>query len=170
MSSKTGVLAARPAIEKVETGITDDDRKKIAAELSQILTDTYLLVIKTHIYHWNVVGPLFHPIHEMTEEQYTDLFEAADLIAERIRALGFTAPMSNHGILEDGTVKLPAKLASARNMVEDLITDHEKLVRAGRKAADLADDLGDFVTHDLLTRRLTVHEKVIWMLRAMDAD
>ena len=154
----------------MKTGIKDQDRKDIAKSLSDVLTDTYLLVVKTHIYHWNVVGPLFRSIHEMTEEQYNDLFEACDVIAERIRALGFTAPMENDRLLKGSAVSIPSKLPSAKGMVEDLINDHETLVRGLRDAADLAEEKRDFVTHDMLTARLTVHEKVIWMLRALDSE
>ena len=170
MARKSNVLEVRPRNEKVQTGITPAKRKEIAEALSNVLTDTYLLVIKTHIYHWNVVGPLFHAIHELTEEQYNDLFAACDVIAERIRALGFTAPLAINDLLKGGNVKFPSQFPTANGMVDDLISENESLTRRIREAAESAEENGDFVTHDMLTARLTVHEKVIWMLRAIVSD
>ncbi|MDN2565403.1 DNA starvation/stationary phase protection protein [Aquibium sp. A9E412] len=169
MSEATAVLKPKMQGESMNVGIGDVEREQIAEGLSAILVATYRLVIKTHIYHWNVVGPLFHPIHVLTEEQYGDLFEATDTIAERIRALGHHAPMmAGKGV--DTGIELRASGRSAKEMVEDLISDHEEIVRQMRSAADLAEDKSDFVTHDMLTERLTFHEKALWMLRATVAD
>jgi starvation-inducible DNA-binding protein len=168
MSDTLKILETSPQTDDVDIGIEKEGRKTVAKQLSKILTDTYLLTIKTHIYHWNVVGPLFHSIHEMTEEQYEDLFEACDTIAERIRALGFPAPITQNGLLSDGSIQFDAINPSAKQMIDDLITDHETLVRKMRKAAEAAeDDAEDLVTADMLIERLTVHEKYIWMLRAL---
>ena len=93
MSKAQKALDPKPREENVNFGLDDKARETIAQNLSAILADTYALLVKTHIYHWNVVGPLFHSIHEMTEEQYNDLFKATDEIAERIRALGYRAPV-----------------------------------------------------------------------------
>lgn len=170
MAGATNVLNVKPQTESVRTGIADDDRKEIAQALSTVLTDTYLLVIKSHVYHWNVVGPLFHSIHELTEEHYQNLFQACDELAERIRALGHPAPLTGKRVLADGNIKIETTSPTAHDMVEDLVSDHEGLCRNMREAAELAEEKGDFVSHDLLTARLTYHEKVIWMLRAIIAD
>jgi starvation-inducible DNA-binding protein len=79
---------------KINIGIKDKDRKIIANGLSGLLADTYTLYLKTHNFHWNVTGPMFQTLHLLFEQQYTEMATAVDEIAERIRALGFTAPVS----------------------------------------------------------------------------
>lgn len=152
--------------EPVKTGLDEEARRSIAETLSRVLTSTYLLMAKTHLYHWNVRGPQFHSIHAMTEEQYTDLFEATDTIAERIRALGHPAPMQLESFLKDGIISLGRDLPDAMTMVSTLAADHEALARDIRHAAEFAEEHEDFVTHDMLTARLAAHEKTVWMLKA----
>lgn len=169
MAKTAAILKQKPRDESVNTGLDTKDRKAIAEKLSEILADTYALTVKTHIYHWNVVGPLFHSIHVMTEEQYEDLFKATDEIAERIRALGHRAPASgNRG--SEIVVELGAETKSAHDMVADLIDAHETTIRKMRDAADMAEEAEDFVSHDMLVGRMTAHEKTVWMLRAVVAD
>lgn len=165
MASAAEVLKPKTRAVPMRTGLADADRKKIADGLSEILASTYRLLIKTHIYHWNVVGPLFHSIHVLTEEQYNALFEATDIIAERIRALGHPAPVLSDRKL-DTSIELKASGRSAHDMVADLVRDHEEAVRRMREVAQHADEKGDLVTSDMLTDRLTFHEKALWMLRA----
>lgn len=167
MSKATQVLKPKPHADKMDVGLSDGDRKELAGGLSDILIDTYRLLIKTHIYHWNVVGPLFHAIHVLTEEQYNTLFEATDIIAERVRALGYHAP-TGHGA--DAAVEIGAPGRSAMEMVEDLIVDHEEAVKKMRVVATRAEEKGDLVTTDMLTERMTFHEKALWMLRATLAE
>lgn len=154
----------------VRTGLGEVDRSKLAQHLSQVLADTYVLMIKTHVYHWNVVGPLFMSVHEITEEHYNDLFKAADVIAERIRALGHLAPHSIETLLPKSTVEEEQQTRSAEGMIKQLISDHEQISRRMRDSAGVAEKLEDFVTTDMLTERLAFHEKAIWMLRAMVAS
>jgi starvation-inducible DNA-binding protein len=151
---------------EVHIGISEEDRKAIADELSKVLADTYLLYLKTHNYHWNVTGKLFHSLHEQFEEQYTELASAVDEIAEGIRTLGFRAP---------GTFKEFSKLASieedtaepeALEMVRQLAIGNEKVLRTARKALKPANKAEDEATVDLLTQRLHVHAKTAWMLRS----
>lgn len=167
MAQSATVFSPELGKETVSTGIAQEHRREISEHLSAILTDTYYLVIKTHIYHWNVVGPLFRAIHEMTEEQYKDLFDAADVIAERIRALGFHAPITEAAGPRQSVVSMETGAKSARDMVEDLIHDHEAAIRKMRTAAALAEEHEDYVTNDMLTARMTFHEKAVWMLRAL---
>lgn len=169
MSKSAEVMKAKPKDEKINTGIGADDRQAIAEALSAILSDTYALLVKTHIYHWNVVGPLFHTIHVMTEEQYEDLFKATDEIAERVRALGYRAPVGGAAGKNAGdiVIELGAGTKSAHDMVADLIKDHESAIRKMRDAAELAENADDFVSHDMLVGRMTYHEKVVWMMRAL---
>ncbi len=167
MGKTAKVLDARQHTDRMNVGLTKDDRKELAEGLSKILVDTYRLLLKTHIYHWNVVGPLFHALHTLTEEQYNALFSATDVIAERVRALGHHAP-SGRGV--DTSIALDAPGRSAREMVEDLIADHEEAVRKMREVATAAEEKGDLVTTDMLTERMTFHEKTLWMLRAIVAQ
>lgn len=162
MANVSHVLQATPKTEKIETGLTPTARAEIADALQSILGSTYRLLVKTQIHHWNVVGPLFHPIHLLTEEHYENMFEAVDTIAERIRALGHptAAPVI-------GTEKDKASTMSAQDLLADLVADHEALCREMREAASAADDADDIVTNDMLVARLTFHEKAIWMLKAM---
>lgn len=162
-------LKAKPSKENVETGIDASKREEIAKELGQVLGDTYMLLVKTHVYHWNVVGPLFIPIHELTEAHYNDLFAAADVLAERIRALGHITPLSFAAMAKKAELSEAKSVASAEDMVEALVADHEAIVRSMREIAIAAEKADDFVTHDILVGRLTFHEKAIWMLRAIVA-
>jgi starvation-inducible DNA-binding protein len=169
VSKAQKALDPKPREENVNFGLDDKARETIAQNLSAILADTYALLVKTHIYHWNVVGPLFHSIHEMTEEQYNDLFKATDEIAERIRALGYRAPVvGNKG--HDIVIELGAESKTAHEMIEDLISEHESTIRKMREAAEVAEEADDFVSHDMLVGRMTIHEKTVWMLRALVTD
>ena len=157
-------LKAVPKKDSIDTGVTDVPA--VTEGLAIALADTYRLLFKTHAYHWNVEGPLFHPIHLLTEAQYGDLFQAADDLAERIRALGQLAPFKLADVTKMSCVSDPAKLPSAQGMVEDLGHDHEAIAKRLRKVIATAEEAGDPVTADLLTGRCAAHEKAAWMLRA----
>lgn len=165
-----GIMEKRADVVEIDTGLADDKRQRAALHLSSALADTMLLMVKSQAYHWNVVGPLFKPIHDLTEEHYTNLFEAADDIAERIRALGYPAPLSFTDLAARASLLEETKVTTAREMVEQLLADHEMIVRKLREAADFMDSSGDFVSHDLIVSRMEFHEKAIWMLRATIAD
>ncbi|MGF0539476.1 Dps family protein [Agrobacterium sp. ES01] len=170
MANTAEVLQVHTHEEDIDTGLTKAYRKEMAKHLTDILGGTYRLTIKSHIYHWNVVGPLFKSIHELTEEHYETLFAAADVIAERIRAIGHLAPVEM-GATSSFTPKAGAtNHETAREMVADLIADHEAAVKLMRKAGEKAGDAGDLVTEDMLTDRLTFHEKALWMLRAIVSE
>lgn len=161
------ILQVKPTKEDVQTGLPADVREKIADDLSTVLGNTYMLLVKTHVYHWNVVGPLFLPLHELTEEHYKDLFDASDEIAERIRALGFLTPLNFATMAEQASLREEKNAESAEAMIEHLVKDHEALVRSAREIAEFAEENKDFVTHDMLVARMTFHEKAVWMLRAI---
>lgn len=163
-------LAPEASNDSLNTGLKAAYRKSMSKDLSDILAATYRLTIKSHIYHWNVVGPIFKPIHELTEEHYNALFGATDIIAERIRALGHLAPVSLDMTKSFAPTKADVDQSSAHDMVADLIKEHEEAVRDMRKAAATAGDNDDVVTEDMLTARLTFHEKALWMLRAVIAE
>jgi len=163
------VLKAKPGIDAPQTGLAPETERRFAEQLSVALADTYVLLVKTHVFHWNVVGPLFKPLHELLEEHYKNLFEAADEIAERIRALGQPTPVTFADLLPRATIAEEKGLRSAEGIVVQLVKDHERVARDLRELATEADDAHDHVTHDLLTERLAFHEKAIWMLRSMVA-
>ena len=154
---------------KIDTGIAEKDRKKIAEGLSRLLADTYTLYLKTHNYHWNVEGPMFNTLHLMFEQQYTELALAVDLIAERIRALGHPAPGSYSAYAKLATVKEATGVTSAEEMIRALAKDQESVVRTARSIFPATEKANDEPTADLLTQRMQVHEKTAWMLRAMAA-
>jgi len=161
MPKTATVLATKPHAEAPNSGLAAATREEISNRLGDILSATYSLLLKTHVHHWNVVGPLFHPLHIMLEEQYGALFQATDLYAERIRALGFLAPIPKVEVNAD------VRGMSAEQIVADLIADHESNVRTMRETSIKAEDMKDIVTHDLLVAQMAWHEKTIWMLRAI---
>lgn len=161
-------LNIRPQTEQPAIGI--DGQARVARDLRSCLADTYVLMTKTQAYHWNVVGPLFHSVHELTEEQYDDLFKAVDDLAERIRALGHLAPTSLQEMLNGTLLREESGHPSTRDMLTSLVRDHETVARRFRESVLHAEDAKDVVTADLLTQRLAFHEKAIWMLRAILLD
>jgi starvation-inducible DNA-binding protein len=162
---KKSKMAGMPAID---IGIGDKDRAAIAAGLSRLLADTYTLYLTTHNFHWNVTGPMFNTLHAMFMQQYTELWNAVDPIAERIRALGHPAPGSygQYGSLSS-LPDAPAEPPKALAMVRILVEGHEAVARTARGIFPLAEQAGDQPTADLLTQRLDVHEKTAWMLRSL---
>ena len=151
----------------IDIGIDKKDRAAIAAGLSKLLADTYTLYLTTHNFHWNVKGPMFNSLHAMFMLQYTELWNAVDPIAERIRSLGHDAPGSYGQFADLSSIKdAPAKPPKAMQMVRILMQGHEAVARTARAVLPLADKAGDEPTADLLTQRLTVHEQTAWMLRS----
>ena len=151
----------------VDIGISVGDRKDIAAGLSRVLADTYTLYLKTHNYHWNVTGPQFNDLHAMFMTQYTELWNAVDLIAERIRSLGHFAPGSYKAFSELSSIKEEESVPVATQMLENLLAGHETIARTCRTSFPAAEKAHDQPTMDLLTQRLQVHEKTGWMLRSI---
>ena len=154
-------------VGKIDIGISESDRLKITEGLSGLLPDSYTLYLMTHNFHWNVTGPMFNTLHIMFMTQYTEQWNALDLIAERIRALGYPAP---------GTYKEFVKLASipeiegvpkAMDMVRHLVAAQEATARTARRLFPVVEKANDQPTADLLTQRLEIHEKTAWMLRSL---
>jgi starvation-inducible DNA-binding protein len=158
-------LKMKADVEHPEAGL--EHRKRLANNLCGLLADTYLLLVKTQGYHWNVVGPLFVSLHRLTEEQYQNLFEAVDDLAERVRALGFPAPSSITEMIALAEIGEDTGNPTAEQMVENLVSDHEAIVRRLREATVAAEKLHDVVTAGMLTDRMQFHEKAVWMLRAV---
>ncbi|PSO91223.1 MAG: DNA starvation/stationary phase protection protein [Cyanobacteria bacterium QS_6_48_18] len=150
----------------VQIGIKDQDRQEIAHGLSRLLADSYLLYLKTHNFHWNVTGPQFHSLHEMFEEQYTELAQAVDTIAERIRTIGYQAPGSYSEFGELASVQETRGAPEAQEMVRLLVEGNETVVRTAREVLSAAERANDESTTDLLMKRMRTHEKTAWMLRS----
>jgi len=148
----------------IKIGISDDHRKKIAEGLSRVLADSYMVYLKTHNYHWNVTGQLFHSLHEMFEEQYTELAEAIDEIAERIRSIGYRAPGSFREFSEITSIEEDTDQPDAMEMVRRLAVANETVLRTAREVLPACEEAGDEATIDLITERLDVHSKTAWML------
>lgn len=151
----------------IEIGISKKERETIARSLSVLLADTYSLYLKTHGFHWNVTGPMFNTLHLMFEAQYNELWTAADLIAERMRALDVYAPGSYSQFGKLSTIKEETGVPDWKAMVQQLVDGHESCVRIGRATFKLADKADDQPTADLATQRLQYHEKTAWMLRSL---
>ncbi|MGP9801007.1 Dps family protein [Rheinheimera sp. NSM] len=154
---------------KINIGINEEQRKAIAEGLSVLLADSYTLYLKTHNYHWNVTGPMFQTLHTLFETQYNELALAVDDIAERIRALGEFAPGSYKEYAKLTSIKEADGIPSAEEMIKDLVKGQEAIAKTARSIVPVADQAADEVTLDLLTQRMTVHEKTAWMLRSLVA-
>lgn len=151
----------------IDIGIDPKDRADIAHGLSRLLADSYTLYLTTHNFHWNVTGPMFNTLHLMFEQQYTELALAVDLIAERIRALGFPAPGTYRQFQQLASMSEPDGVPSATEMIRQLVRGQEAVVKTARSVMPLVDKVSDEPTADLLTQRMQVHEKNAWMLRSL---
>lgn len=160
-------LHQTPAVSRLDIGVTDKQRSDLANALCNALADTFTLHFKTLSFHWNAVGPHFYSLHQLTESQYQDLNQALDVIAERIRALGFIAPHSIKTLLETSTLNEVETGMSGEKMIQQLLDDNELCAKNIRKAIRSADDAEDIKTSDLLTERVGIHEENAWMLRSM---
>ena len=150
----------------INMGMNANQRDAMAGAVTRLLADTYALYFKTHAYHWNVTGPRFHDLHAMFEEQYREMWEATDEIAERVRALGVKAPISYDEMMESASIKADKTTPDADAMVANLVAGHEQVVRTAREVLELADEHDDEATADLIAPRVSAHEKTAWMLRA----
>jgi starvation-inducible DNA-binding protein len=156
------------ATSRIDIGIGKSERAAISTGLSRLLADTYTLYLTTHNFHWNVTGPMFNSLHDMFMTQYTELWNAVDPIAERIRALGHVAPGS---YAEFGKLSslpdAPSEPPKAMTMVRILMEGHEAVARTARSLLPVVEAASDEPTTDILVQRLTVHEQTAWMLRSL---
>ncbi len=161
---KTARASAGPAMD---IGIAADDRADIAAGLSHLLADSYTLYLMTHNFHWNVKGPMFNTLHLMFMGQYTEQWNALDVIAERIRALGHPAPGTYKEFVKLASIEEPEGVPAAKDMIRLLVAAQEATARTARGLFPLVEGAHDQPTADLITQRLEVHEKTAWMLRSL---
>jgi starvation-inducible DNA-binding protein len=151
----------------IDIGISAAGREKIAQGLSALLADSYTLYLMAHNFHWNVTGPQFNTLHQMFMGLYTEQWNALDVIAERIRALGHPAPGTYKEFAKLGSVKEVQGVPKATDMVRHLVAAQEATARTARKLFPLVNEANDQPTADLLTQRLEIHEKNAWMLRSL---
>jgi starvation-inducible DNA-binding protein len=160
-------MSSQPQVAPLNIGIDEASRAKIAEGLSRLLADTYTLYLKTHNFHWNVTGPMFQTLHLMFETQYTELALAVDLVAERIRALGYPAPGTYSEYVKLSSIPETPGVPKAKEMIRLLVEGQEAVVRTARSIFPVVEEVNDEPTADLLTQRMQVHEKTAWMLRSL---
>ncbi len=148
--------------------VQDSATTEIAATLNQMLAESYALMAQTHLAHWNVEGPNFYQLHEAFEEQYKDLFEAIDELAERVRALDHYSVGGLKTFAQMTNVPEGPSGAScpARDWISSLVVGHEKVLEHAFKARELAAEQGDAETEDLIIGRIATHQKFLWMLKS----
>jgi starvation-inducible DNA-binding protein len=170
MTSKSSSAASTAIMDrdtKTDIGVKDDARKKIVETLNMRLSDEYVLYTKTRKYHWNVIGPRFHQLHEFFKEQYEILDEMIDEIAERARQLGGKSLGTLDEFARNSSInEEPGQNPDAQTMISNLLNDHETVIKTLRKNADEAEELEDMVTNDFFLEAAQKHEKMAWMLRA----
>jgi starvation-inducible DNA-binding protein len=159
--------ASGPSAPPIDIGIPAEQRQRIAEGLGRLLADSTVLYGKTHGFHWNVTGPMFNTLHLMFMDQYTELWNSLDVIAERIRALGHPAPFGGAAFAALTSIPESQGVPPALEMVKELVMGHEAVARTARSVFELAEAANDQPTADLLTQRLQVHEKTAWMLRSL---
>ena len=152
---------------KIDIGLSEGERQKIAEGLSGLLADSYTLYLMTHNFHWNVKGPMFNSLHVMFMDQYTEQWNALDLIAERIRALGYPAPGTYKEFVKLASIKEIDGVPKAMEMVRHLVAAQEATARTARRLFAVVNKANDQPSADLLTQRLDIHEKTAWMLRSL---
>ncbi|MBW4439757.1 MAG: DNA starvation/stationary phase protection protein [Plectolyngbya sp. WJT66-NPBG17] len=155
-------------MRKLNIGLSEEQRQGVCELLNRDLADENLLLIKTKKYHWDVTGPEFRSLHQIWEEQYTILNEAIDQIAERVRALGEYPVGTAAGFIQYSTIEEhTGDIPSASEMVENLVEDHELIIRNLREHIDqCSDQFHDEGTADFLTGMMEQHEEMAWMLRS----
>ena len=151
----------------MDIGISEADRKKIVKGLSALLADSYTLYLMTHNFHWNVKGPQFNSLHLMFMGQYTEQWNALDIIAERIRALGFPAPGTYKEFVKLATIQEVEGVPHSDDMIRHLVAAQEATARTARKLFPVVEAANDQPTADVLTQRIDIHEKTAWMLRSL---
>ncbi|TXG92969.1 MAG: DNA starvation/stationary phase protection protein [Rhodocyclaceae bacterium] len=158
---------ATKSSNRIDIGINERDRKKIADGLSRLLADSYTLYLKTHNFHWNVTGPQFNSLHNMFMTQYSEIWNALDMIAERIRSLGYPAPGSYKQFVALSSIPEEEGVPKAKDMIRQLVAGQEAVTRTAREVFKVVEKANDQPTADLLTQRMEIHEKNAWMLRSL---
>lgn len=167
MKGDANMKSTRTRAPAIDIGISATERASIAKGLSALLADSYTLYLMTHNFHWNVTGPDFNSLHQMFMAQYTEQWNALDVIAERIRALGHPAPGTYREFVKLASIKEVEGVPKATDMIRHLVAAQEATARTARKLFPVVNAANDQPTADVLTQRLDVHEKTAWMLRSL---
>ena len=154
-------------MSNVNIGIDEQSRRLIAEGLSSVLSDSYVLYLKTHGFHWNVTGTMFQTLHTLFETQYTELALAVDEVAERIRAIGEFAPGSYAQFLNQATLQEEQSVPEATAMIQQLLEGNEAVAAQARRVIPIAEEAQDQASADLMVQRVQAHEKYAWMLRSL---
>lgn len=153
---------------KASIGISPANLQAVATELSKLLADEFVLYTKTRNAHWNVEGADFHSMHIFFEQQYEQLDEIMDGVAERIRQLGHYAPATLKSFLS--LTHLTEQLGERNDsigFIKELLIDHENIIIFLRENINkFAGEYGDAGTSDYITGLMEEHEKMAWFLRA----
>lgn len=147
--------------------LPDSERERLARSLFHLVADNFTMTIKGFNFHWNVVSPIFEDLHEMFAEDYTALIEHADMIAERIRALGFSTPGSLSQFSSESSLPEQNSVPDWRSMVQQWIDDHVHMAREARVVQKLAEEVGDQNTLAMLDGLILFHDKRTWMFRSI---
>ncbi|WP_010299234.1 Dps family protein [Candidatus Odyssella thessalonicensis] len=150
----------------LDIGLDKKDRKLIVDTMVGVLADTVILALKARNFHWNVVGANFKPLHDLFQEIYEDLDQAADIQAERIRALGFHCPGSYGEFIAVSSIKEEQGTLEAMDMIRRIILDIELLIRRSDEVKVVAMSVNDDATADVMIERLQSLGKFAWMLRS----
>lgn len=151
----------------VNIGLDDMVRKNVVDRLNKLLSDEYVLYVKTQKYHWNVVGPSFGPLHKLFNKQYDQLADIIDETAERVRALGFKAYGTLTEFVEHTSLsENPGNNPNANGMIKNLLDDHETIIRELREYIKYTADHEDLGTENFLADLIVTHQKMAWLLRA----
>jgi starvation-inducible DNA-binding protein len=155
--------------KSVSIGLSEDKRAEVAEILNHLLANEHVIYTKTRNFHWNVTGPLFYSLHQLLEEQYTDIATSSDEIAERARQMGFRAVGSMQEFMKLAVIEESTEEnLSDTEMVAQLVRDHEMIIQQMRKnVASLEDEIEDAGTADFVTALMEDHEKMAWMLRSL---
>jgi len=148
-------------------GLLEGERARAAESVRSVLADTFTLLVATQGIHWNVQGPLFYSIHMLTEKQYQDMFGAVDQIAERIRALGFLAPLSAEEMISDSNLISPNECDELDAQIQCLIEGNELITRSIRQKLPAIEAMYDVKTAEVFSNRIGTHEENAWQLRAI---
>ncbi len=139
---------------------------KTSTQLKAALADTYVLLLKTQNYHWNVTGPHFYNFHQLFQLQYEELFLAVDELAERLRALGYPSPGTFTEFDQLSSINEAKQNINAEAMIDDLYKSNEQMIVTLTKLRDASTAENDDVTLGMASTRIQIHQKAAWMLKA----
>jgi starvation-inducible DNA-binding protein len=131
------------------------------------LADTFVFYMKSHSYHWNIIGPDFPQLHDFFGKLYDELHDAIDVLAEEIRMLDSFTPSTLGRMVELSTLEEDEKIPTPQNMIKNLYDANDKVADTIRECYKLAEEAGEYGFSNILQDRLSAHAKHKWMLRSL---